>query len=90
MKKFGIKSWECLPSIGSESFHLLYKNARINMNITVILPVVLCTGATLIGHYVCFKDDESYEDKEGTACNLHVTWEMCTKCWSEFFKGRSV
>ena len=24
-------------------------------------------------HYVCFKDDESYEDKEGTACNLHVT-----------------
>lgn len=43
------------------------------MNITAILPVVLITGATLKEHYVCFKDDESYEDREGTACNLHVT-----------------
>lgn len=68
-----IKSWECLPSFGSEFFHLLYKNVRININITAILPVVLITGATLMEHYVCFKDDESYEDKEGTACNLHVT-----------------
>jgi len=24
-------------------------------------------------HYVCFKDNERYEDKEGTAYNLHVT-----------------
>jgi len=43
------------------------------MNITAILPIVLITGATLMEHYVCFKDNERYEDKEGTAYNLHVT-----------------
>jgi hypothetical protein len=43
------------------------------MNITVILLVVLYTGATLVEHYVCFKDDKSCEDEKGTACNLHVT-----------------
>lgn len=49
------------------------------MNITVILPVVLYTGATLMEHYVCFKDDESYEDKECTACNLYVTHRKCVQ-----------
>jgi len=32
-----------------------------------------------VQHYVWFKDDESYEDKEGTACNLHVTHRKCVQ-----------
>jgi len=44
------------------------------MSINAILPVVLITGATLMEHY-----DESYEDKEGTACNLHMTHRKCVQ-----------
>lgn len=55
------------------------------MNITVILLVILCTGATLMELYVFFKDDESYEDKEGTACNLHVTHRKCVQNSSQNF-----
>jgi hypothetical protein len=58
-----VKSWECLLSIGSESFQLLSKIVRIKSNIIVILLVVLYTGATLMEHYVYFKDNESYEDE---------------------------
>lgn len=49
------------------------------MNIIVILPVVLYTGATLVEQYVYFKDNESCEDEQGAAYNLHVTNRKCVQ-----------
>jgi hypothetical protein len=41
-------------------------------------------------HYVCFKDDESCEDKEGSACNLHVTHRKCVQNSGQNFSRKGL